>query len=196
MSNIKRRLQSFFIMEIPFRKSKNVTLYLAGFLLILAAMFLLFMPPLVAHTVFGSSLFFGIIAILFLASAFKLIQIAWRRTNSRSPGMLVNAKGIEDFTSKINEGFLSWSEVADFEVKEVVSSKFIVVYLHNPEQYLSSQKKGWRKNQLLDRYKNYGSPYCVATTSLQTNTKALYELLKEYKSQYDAKAIAGTNDFS
>lgn len=183
-------LAKFFIMEIPFRKSKNITIYLAVLLLVVAASFLIFMPPENAHPVLGTPLFFGIIAGLLFLGAYKLFITAWRRTKSKKPGMLVNEEGIEDFTSKINEGFLSWSEVAKLEIKEVVSSKFVVVYLHKPEQYLARQKSGWRKSQLEERYTNYGSPYCVSSSSLQTNTKALFEVLEDYKSKYDIKTIA------
>lgn len=176
-------------MEIPFRKSKNITIYLAGFLLTMAGLFLVFMPPKTEHPIMGSPLFFGVVSGLFFLGAWKLIITAWHRTKNKKPGMRINEEGLEDFTSKINEGFISWSEVANLEIKEVVSSKFVVVYLHKPEQYMAQQKDGWRKKQLEDRYANYGSPYCVSTTSLQTNTKALFEVLEEYKSKYEMKTI-------
>lgn len=177
-------------MEIPFRKSKNIGIYLAGFLLVLVALFFIFMPPIAPHPILGSPIFFGILAGLLLMAAWRLFQTAWHRLKSTKPGMRINKQGMEDFSSKINQGFVSWSQVEKFEVKEVVSSKFIVVYLHHPEQYINSQKHGWRKQQLIDRYKNYGSPFCVTTSSLETNTKALFELLEKYKTQYDEGAIA------
>lgn len=177
-------------MEIPFRKSKNITIYLAGFLLVIAGLFLVFMPPETTHPILGNPLFLGVIAGIFFFGAWKLVHTAWRRTKSNMPGMRINEEGMEDFSSKINDGFLSWSKVANLEIKEVVSSKFVVVYLHKPEQYIAQQKSGWRKKQLEDRYANYGSPYCVSTSSLQTNTKALFELLEAYKMKYDNKAIA------
>lgn len=187
---LRLQLAKFFIMEISFRKSKNITIYLAGFLLVVAGLFLVFMPPNTSHPILGSQLFLGVVAGLFFVGAWRLVVTAWRRTKNNKPGMRVNEEGLQDFTSKINEGFLSWSEVEKLAIKEVVSSKFIVVYLHKPEQYLTQQKAGWRKNQLEDRYANYGSPYCISTNSLQTNTKALFELLEDYKSKYDLKTIA------
>lgn len=177
-------------MEIPFRKSKNISIYLSGFLLVLVALFFIFMPPTTAHPVLGSPIFFGVLAGFLLVAAWRLFQTAWHRMVSKKPGMRVNEQGLEDFSSKINQGFISWSEVEKLEIKEVVSSKFIVIYLHNPEHYINMQKDGWRKRQLIDRYKNYGSPFCVTTSSLETNTKALFELLKEYKAKYDGNAIA------
>ncbi len=172
-------------MDIPFRKSKNITIYLAGFLLLMAALFLIFMPPSSPHPVLGSPLFFGVIAGLFVIGAIKLFFTAWKRTKSKLPAMQINKKGFEDFTSKINKGFIPWDKVSGLEIKEVVSSKFIVVYLKDPEAYLQAQKASWRKEQLVDRYKNYGSPFCVATNAMQTNTKALFEILEKYKSEYD-----------
>ncbi|HLS12283.1 MAG TPA: STM3941 family protein [Flavobacteriaceae bacterium] len=177
-------------MEIPFRKSKNIGIYMAGFLLVLVALFFIFNPPKTLHPVLGSPIFFGALAGILLVAAWRLFQTAWHRMVSKKPGMRVNEQGLEDFSSKINQGFISWSEVDKLEIKEVVSSKFIVVYLNNPEHYINSQKDGWRKRQLIDRYKNYGSPYCVATTSLETNTKALYDLLEEYKTRFNENAIA------
>lgn len=174
-------------MEIPFRKSKNTSIYIAGFLLVLVALFFIFMPPTAAHPILGSPIFFGVLGGLLLVAAWRLFQTAWHRIKSKKPGMRVDDKGIEDFSSRINQGLIPWSDVDGFEIKEVVSSKFIVVYLHKPEQYINQQKDGWRKNQLLDRYKNYGSPYCVTTSALQTNTKSLFELLKEQKSKYDTR---------
>src|SRR5699024_6721235 len=177
-------------MEIPFRKSKNISIYLSGFLLVLVALFFIFMPPTTAHPVLGSPIFFGVLAGFLLVAAWRLFQTACHRMVSKKPGMRVNEQGLEDFSSKINQGFVSWSEVEKLEINEVVSSKFIVVYLHKPEQYINKQKEGWRKQQLIDRYRNYGSPYCVTTTSLETSTKALFELLEEYKARFDNNAIA------
>lgn len=174
-------------MEIPFRKSKNISIYIAGFFFVLVALFFIFMPPKTAHPVLGSPIFFGILGGLLLAAAWKMFQTAWHRIKSKKPGMRVDDNGIEDFSSRINLGLIPWSEVDAFEIKEVVSSKFIVVYLHHPEPYINQHKDGWRKNQLLDRYKNYGSPYCVSTSALETNTKTLFEFLKEQKSKYDAR---------
>lgn len=174
-------------MEIPFRKSKNIGIYLAGFLLVLVALFFIFMPPVTPHPILGSPIFFVILGGLLLVAAWRLFQTAWHRIKSKKPGMRVDDKGIEDFSSKINQGLIPWSEVGKFEVKEVVSSKFIVVYLNNPEQYINQQKDGWRKNQLLDRYKSYGSPYCVTTSSLETNTNALFELFEKQKSKYELR---------
>src|SRR5690625_1588883 len=177
-------------MEVPFRKSKNISIYLSGFLLVLVALFFIFMPPTTAHPVLGSPIFFGALAGILLVAAWRLFQTAWHRMVSKKPGLRVNDQGLQDFSSRINQGFISWSEVEKLEIKEVVSSKFIVVYLTNPEQYINFQKDGWRKRQLIDRYENYGSPYCIATTSLETNTKALFVLLEEYKTRFNEKAIA------
>lgn len=174
-------------MEIPFRKSKNISIYIAGSLLVLVALFFIFMPPTTTHPVLGSPTFFGILAGLLLAAAWKMFQTAWRRIKSKKPGMRVDEKGIEDFSSRINQGLLLWKDVDKFEIKEVVSSKFIVVYLNDPEQYINQQRDGWRKNQLIDRYKSYGSPFCVTTSALETNTKSLFELLEEQKSNYDTR---------
>ena len=176
-------------MEIPYRKSKNITLFIAGFLLIIAGLFLIFNPPSNSHPILGNPMFLGFIAGLFFIGTWKLVSTAWRRTKSKAAGMRVDELGLEDFTNKMNIGHLSWDKVSKLEVKEVVSSKFIVVYLHDPEAYISSQDDDWRKRQLRSRLSDYGSPYCVSTSSLQTNTSALFDLLQEYKLKFDGRSI-------
>lgn len=174
-------------MEIPYRKSKNLSIYLAGVLLFIAALFLIFMPPTTPHPILGSPVFFGIISGLLLFSSWRLFRTAWQRNKSKSWAMLINEEGLQDFSSRINKGFIHWKEVAGLEIKEVVSSKFIVVYLQDPETYLANQKKGWRKEQLIDRYTHYGSPYCISVAAMHTNTKALFEALEKYRLEYKEK---------
>lgn len=171
--------KSFIIMEIPYRKSKNTTLYLAGCLLSIAGLFLIFNPPQTTHSLLSNPMYMGFIAGFLFLGAWKFVSTARKR--SKGFGMRVTENGIEDFTSKMNKGqVLSWEKVAKLEIKEVVSSKFIVVYLHDPEAYIDSQEDDWLKKQLRSRLAEYGSPYCVSTASLQTNTKALFELFESY----------------
>lgn len=177
-------------MDIPFRKSRNITIYLASLLMLIASLFLLFMPPTTTHPILGSKVFFGLISLLFLLFSWKLFSTAWKRNHKTVPAMQITGIGIEDFSSPFNKGFISWEDISGFEIKEVVNSKFIVVYLKSPEDYLNLQKKGWRKKQLQDRYINYGSPYCITTSTMRTNTKALFEILEKYRMDYYDNKIA------
>lgn len=174
-------------MEIPFRKSKNTTLYIAGALMAIAGLFLIFDPPATSHPVLSNPMFLGFIAGLLFLGTWKSVSTA--RSRNKSIGMRVDAQGIEDFASKMNKGVLAWDKVSKLEIKEVVSSKFIVVYLRDPQAYIESQDDDWRKRQLRTRLRDYGSPYCVSTNSLQTNTKALFDLLESYIQDLDKPAI-------
>src|SRR5690625_7134512 len=107
-------------MEIPFRKSKNIGIYMAGFLLVLVALFFIFNPPKTLHPVLGSPIFFGALAGILLVAAWRLFQTAWHRMVSKKPGMRVNEQGLEDFSSKINQGFISWSEIGRASCREKV----------------------------------------------------------------------------
>lgn len=170
-------------MDIAFKKSQIRTLYAAVFLFSMAALFLIFMPPVVPHTLLGSAEFFYVIAGLLLLAAFGLFRTAQKRKNSRIPGMRVTELGIQDNSSKMNTDFVSWEDISGFELQEVVSSKFIAVKLKNPEAYIN-KAKGWRKEQLVARYKDYGSPFCVAITSLDISTLRLLKVFEEHYNRY------------
>lgn len=164
--------------EFPLSKSK-IYLLLAGSVIFVAfGFYLLFAPELNASSFFGKAIFMrpvGVISLLF----FGYIGIGLvKKLRDDSPGLVVNAEGIIDNSSSVAAGLVVWKDVEAITTVNVMSQKFVMVIVKNPEEYINKQQGVIKKKAMGMNYASYGSPISLSANALDTSFEELYHVVK------------------
>lgn len=97
----------------------------------------------------------------------------------KKAGLIVSDEGITDNSSAISVGFVSWEDITEITVQEVMSNKFIILITNQPEKYINKEKNRLKRHSLNYNYNNFGSPIAITSNSLQISFKNLENLLRE-----------------
>lgn len=165
---------------IPLSKTKMILtllgsiafVVLGGWLLIYASNGAEFIPFFVQAVGVSAIVFFGIVAIF-----------ASKKLFDKSPGLIINAKGIFDNSSGVSVGLITWDQITGFSVSTVESQRFLTIHVHNPEAYLN-RGNFLQRIAIKANSKFYGSPVQLSSNSLQTNFDELLKTIQQYHERY------------
>lgn len=162
---------------IPLSKTKLVK-YFIGSLLFVFAGFLFITnpdwfikaedPSVIKWIGYASVIFFGACAIFISQKLFD-----------KKPGLIIDAEGITDNSSGVSAGKILWKDVKEISMQEVMSQKFIMLKMKNPEFYLQREKNPIKKRMMELNYKLYQTPINISANGLKIGFDDLYELIKE-----------------
>ena len=171
--------------EIPLSKKKLVLTLVGAIGFVAIGCWFLIAPPQISNPVIGnpttifitglaSVIFFGLVAIVVI-----------RKLPDNKAGLIINEKGIIDNSSGVSAGLVAWSDIEEIKVFQIMSQKFLMFIVKNPQDYISRQTNALKRKGMEMNYKSYGSPISISANALQTDFDKLYELLvrkmKEYK---------------
>lgn len=124
---------------IPLSKSKMVFLLLiaCAFVALGWWMFARDAAEIEAQRRFNSPLFVHGVG-LFNMVFFGLAGIAMsRKILDSSPALIVDDRGLTDNTSAFSAGFVPWSDITGFEVRQIQRQRVLYVRLKDPEKYIA-----------------------------------------------------------
>lgn len=173
------------VIEIPLSRNKLILLLLGSLLFVLAGLWLF----LNANQFQDISLTFlrnpliikaiGLLGMIFFGAA---AETAIGKLREKKAGLRIDQYGITDHSSASAVGLIEWADISGFRRKQVMSRKFLLIDLTDPEKYLQKTKSG-RKSRLLRANKRmYGTPLSISTVDLKCNFSELDDLLqKEFR---------------
>jgi len=126
---------------------------------------------------FASLIFFGLCLIYILFKAFD-----------KKPGLIINQNGITDNSNFSSVGLIKWSEITRIRTQQIMSTKFLLIDVSNPEEYIqkSSSLKAWL---LKTNLKLYATPLSITSNSLNYNFDNLEKLLHAEWNKYKSHSI-------
>lgn len=123
-------------------------------------------------------LFYGIgtIFVLFFC------VVGWfylKRVSSRSPGLILDDKGLTDRSSGASVGFVPWSEIVGLSTHKVRGQRWIIVQVSNPEKYA---KMGNFLQRIMkkENYMLTGSPVYIVVNMLKIEPQELHDLIERH----------------
>ena len=166
-------------------KSK-VALYLSGSLLLVIAGVFVFYNCLNGQGkyVLGSIELTYVIAILCIvffgyASVMFLVKLF-----SNKPGIVINEQGIIENATAVVNGLIPWKDIQSVELYTLQSQKFVLIYVHNPEEYIAKQKNIIKRKSMQANLKTHGTSIFINTNMLKVSD---VELAIEIKRQLDLR---------
>jgi hypothetical protein len=172
--------------EIPLSKTKIILTFFGSLVFVGLGIWFLTNPPKSNHWLFGNpTVIFiaGIASVIF----FGLVAITiFRKFSDKKPGLTINRQGIIDNSSGVSAGLIPWTDIQEIKISQVMSQKFLMFIVRNPEDYLEKVTNPLKRKAMKMNYKTYGSPISISSNALQTNFDDLHKLLidklNEYKS--------------
>ena len=167
--------------EIPLSKTK-LLLLLAGSILFVAAGFFCIMVVADGYAKY-SSIFLkgvGVVAILFFGATGVS---ATKKIFDNKMGLIIDDRGMTDNSSGVSIGLIKWSDITAITTEEISSSKFLLIYVTNPEYYLN-QAKGFKRKMMKANYSMYGTPLSMTSNGLKCKFSELEQLIHKYFNNY------------
>lgn len=160
--------------EIPLDKTKIIFLavgslafVILGFLCVqVVSEKSVFLPPIIAKII-------GILAIVFFGyTGF----ISLKMLQNKKPGLVIDDSGILINSSAIEIGKVSWEDVTGFRTQQIMSSKFILIDVKNPDEYISKLNK--HSKMLKKSMELYGTPLSISANTLKISFNELKNTLE------------------
>ena len=167
---------------IPLSKTRILWLFLLSLLFVVLGLWFLLSPPDIKHPILGNSqlifltglssaFFFSIMAVMYLKKLFQ-----------RSPGIIINSEGITDNSSGVAAGFIKWDDLEKISVMELRKQKLLMLYVHNPQYYISRQRNAIKRKIMQINHKSFATPISISTNGLHCKFDELYDLVDQYMS--------------
>jgi len=162
--------------EIPLGKTK-LLLGIGGSLLFIVAGYFLFTTLAYKQTILNPSFVkaAGVAGILFFGAT-GIYGI--RKLFDKSIGLIIDENGIFDNTNASSIGLIKWSDITGIEVKQVQSTRFLLVYAINPEDYMN-KAKGIKRKLMVANNKFYGTPLSITSNTLKCSFDELENLIRQ-----------------
>lgn len=170
--------------EIPLSKQKMFLTLLGSITFVGLGIWFLINPPKSSNSIFGNPI---LIFIVGLASAlfFGLIAVTiFRKFIDNKPGLVISTQGIIDNSSGVSAGLIPWTDIHEIKISQVMSQKFLMLIVSNPEDYLDKVTNPIKRNAMKMNYKTYGSPISISSNALKTNFDELQKLLDDKMNEY------------
>ena len=154
-------------LEIPLSKSKLVLMLIGALAFVAIGFWFVIAPPKIdnsywGHPIklaiigYGSILFFGLCAILFM-----------RKLPDTKPGLIIDSEGLMDNSGGTAAGRILWADIENISVLEIQKQKLIMIEVTNPEDYIGRQRSLWKRKVMQMNYKMYGTPISISANGLK-----------------------------
>jgi hypothetical protein len=172
-------------LEIPFSKTKMLLLIIIGFAFVAIGIILIISPEAFVSTFFRDSrivLLSGFISILFFGWV-SIINL--KKLFSNSIGLRIDENGIYDNTNPYSVGLINWKDIVEIRSKKYKSSKFLLIFVSNPNYYLE-KTKGIKRDIVDYNMSVFETPLYITTNSLKYKHRDLELLLNKKLKEFAA----------
>lgn len=154
---------------------------------------LLFISP--GHGILNSPVFrlgTGFFSIFFFGAC---VVFGMKKFLGGGVGLILNSRGIFDYSSAISAGFIPWEDISGLEQTEMLQQKLLVLKMKEPEKYI---RRGGVIKRLLNRanFRLCGSPVALFNGSLKISFTELYEGVSYFFLKYSRPSDGTDQDFS
>ena len=177
--------------EIPLSKNKIVLLTIGSFLFVIAGIWLfanstefqnhsmrLLKNPMIVKSV-------GVISILFFGA---IGTYGIRKMFDKKVGLIIDENGITDNSNASSIGLIEWNDISEIKTEQVMSTKFLLIKVKNPEKYIEKAKSGMKARLMKTNLKMYGTPLSITSNTLKYDFNELEKLIQtEFEKNKNAR---------
>jgi len=103
-------------------------------------------------------------------------------------GLIIDSNGITDNSNASSVGLIEWNDISEIKTQQVMSTKFLLINVVNPEKYIEKAKSGMKAKLLRSNMKMYGTPLSITSNTLKCDFGELEKLIE---TEYDRNKNAG-----
>ena len=164
------------IIQIPLSKTKLLFGIIGSLIFILLGNLLIVNADVVNSTFSnGFIIGMGLVCVIFFTTTgiFGLIKFL-----SKKPGLQIDEQGITDHSNATSVGLIEWKDILALRQEQVMTTKFILVDVENPDHYIQ-RLSGFKQKLLIANYKKYNTPITITCNTLKIKCNELLPLLQE-----------------
>ena len=163
--------------EIPLSKVKMLFLILASILFVALCIFILLNAENMQTRRINDPWVISIIAFIGLLFFGTILGFIIKKMFSKKPGLIIDKEGIWDNSSGVSVGNIQWKDIIGIRKVKVSGTKFMLIDVHNPDEYISNIKGFIKRQTMKTNMKKYGTPISISAAGLKINFKKLEEVL-------------------
>ena len=169
---------------IDLSKTKLIFALLGSIAFVILSVLFIYNPQKFVNPIFRSKEIIFVVGIIgILLFGFFAIMIV-RKLPDKNKGMIISKNGIFDNSSASSVGEIEWEDIIGISKSQVMSNKFLMILLKNPEKYIAKAKNKIAKKNMEVNLKWYGSPIAISSTALKIDFANLEKLLNENFEKY------------
>jgi hypothetical protein len=178
--------------EIPLNKNKITLLLIGSLAFVVFGIWFTFEPEIFIpkYGRFRTQnpdiiLFVGILSILFFGTT-TIYGI--RKLFDKKTGLIIDSDGITDNSNASSIGLIEWNDISEIRTMQVMSTKFLLIDIVNPENYIQKAKNGIQARLMRANMNLYETPLSISTNTLKYDFEELEKLIqKEFKRNKNAR---------
>ncbi len=166
--------------EIKLSKAKGILTFLGSVVFVLTSIWLIdyadnhetvdlgilkLDPAIIIVIGYVGLIFFGLAGLYIL---YKLFD--------KKPGLIIDNEGIYDNSSAAAGHLIKWDRIKGLRIKQVMSTKFILIDIENPEEFMDGVN-GIKKKLMWSTYKMYGTPTSISSSTLSCDFDELFQTI-------------------
>lgn len=117
----------------------------------------------------------GVASVLF--ASIGLIVII-KKLFDKTPGLIIDDKGVFDNASGISAGFIPWSDIIEIAETKVANQSFVNIIVKNPQFYIDKKKNLFARKLVEINYKSFGTVIGISPNTLNCEYGKLLKTLK------------------
>lgn len=172
--------------EIPISRTKISMLLIATILFVVIGIFFIITPE-TFLTIFMRNpqiiRLVGISAVIFFGSAGIY---GFRKLFDKTSGLIIDENGITDNTNASSVGLIEWNDIVEIKTEQVMSTRFLLIFISNPDLYLG-RVKGFKQKLMKGNMKTYGTPLSITSNTLKYDFNELERLVKNRLNEHQVK---------
>lgn len=96
----------------------------------------------------------------------------------KKAGIIIDSNGIMDNSSATSVGLIKWNDITGIKIKRVITTKFLLISVSNPEEYIAKSKSKMTSKLMRQNMKISGTPINITSSALKYNFKELEKIVR------------------
>jgi hypothetical protein len=178
-------MNSFSPLFIPVNRRKMVIMTIVYGLLGLCACLLTYYIG--ANQSYMSHTVFKVAAVIVFAFFAVVAGTFAKNIKNDAAGVEISSKGINDHSSSISPGMISWKEIKSISTAKNLATSYLLIHVKHPQEIIKKAKNKAVKRLLEQNMTIYKTPVVVNVGSLSTSLKEMESNVDQFYQRFGAK---------
>ena len=165
--------------EFKLSKSKIVLMFFGCLIFCILSILFIMNPEKFTSWRHSSSTMVLIVGILGVTFFGICLLFYARKMFDKTPGLIVNDKGIYDNASGISVGFIPWNDIVEIKETVVINQSFVNIVVKNPDKYIETQKNIFKRKLVQINYNSFGTVIAIPSVSINSEFNDLKRILQQ-----------------